>query len=315
MNPAQATPAAGLGRRLRAAAGVLLVSSVGVAAAQQPAAPGPAVVARIGEVTIGQDEIEKLLQTLPETERAAVKADRASLDGWLRQRLVSEALLRDARAKGWADRPDVKARIDAATREITARIVATSYLESVSQVPAGFPSDAEVKAAYDQGKTGFNLPAAYRVAQIYLATPERDPAAIAKVRDEANRLAKQARSGDFAAVARASSQDRRSAERGGEVDTLPLARILPELRDTVARLKQGQVSEPVQAEAGFHIVKLLDTQPARTATLEEMKPQLQAALRQQRQQQLVQAYMAQLAPPAQLSIDSAALDAALKKTN
>ncbi|MCY1312381.1 Chaperone SurA [compost metagenome] len=83
----------------------------------------------------------------------------------------------------------------------------------------------------------------------------------------------------------------------------------------MARLKQGQVSEPVQAEAGFHIVKLLDTQPARTATLEEMKPQLQAALRQQRQQQLVQAYMAQLAPPAQLSIDSAALDAALKKTN
>ena len=94
-----------------------------------------------------------------------------------------------------------------------------------------------------------------------------------------------------------------------------LPRILPDLHDTVARLKQGQVSEPVQAEAGFHIVKLLDTQPARTATLEEMKPQLQAALRQQRQQQLVQAYMAHLAPPAQLSIDSAALDAALKKTN
>ena len=196
MNPAQATPAAGLGRRLRAAAGVLLVSSGGGAAAQPPAAPRPAVVARIGEVTIGQDEIEKLLQTLPETERAAVKADRASLDGWLRQRLVSEALLRDARAKGWADRPDVKAKIDAATREITARIVATSYLESVSQVPAGFPSDAEVKTAYDQGKTGFNLPAAYRVAQIYLATPERDPAAIAKGRDEANRLAKPARSGE-----------------------------------------------------------------------------------------------------------------------
>jgi peptidylprolyl isomerase len=273
------------------AALVLLMSTAGMAGAQAPAA-GNTVVARLGEATVAQDEIERLLQSLPEAERTAIKADRTVLDNWLRQRLLSEAVLRDARAKGWADRADVKAKVEAATREIASRIVSTSYIESVSQVPAGYPSDAEVKAAYEQGKTGYNLPAAYRVAQIYLATPDR-----------------------FAAVARASSQDKRSAERGGEVDTLPLARILPELRDTVARLKPGQVSEPVQAEAGFHVVKLLDITPARTATLEEMKPQLQAALRQQRQQQLVQAYLAQVAPATNLSIDAAALDAALKKTN
>lgn len=296
------------------AALVLLMSAAGMAGAQAPAA-GNAVVARLGEATVAQDEIERLLQSLPEAERTAIKADRTVLDNWLRQRLLSEAVLRDARAKGWAERADVKVKVDAATREVTSRIVSTSYLESVSQVPAGYPSDAEVKAAYEQGKSNYNLPAAYRVAQIYLATPDRDAAAVAKVREEAAKLARQARAGDFAAVARASSQDKRTAERGGEVDTLPLARILPELRDTVARLKPGQVSEPVQAEAGFHVVKLLDITPARTATLDEMKPQLQAALRQQRQQQLVQAYLAQVAPATNLSIDAAALDAAIKKTN
>jgi peptidylprolyl isomerase len=305
-----------------AAAIVLLASSVGVANAQAPTASsasgtpsGNAVVARVGDVTVGQDEVEKLLQTLPEAERAAVKADRATLDGWLRQRLLSEAVLRDARAKGWADKPEVKAKIDAATREVAARVVSATYLDAVSQVPAGFPSDAEVKAAYEQGKTGYNLPAAYRVAQIYLATPDRSAAAVAKVRDEANRLARQARTGDFATVARASSQDKRSAERGGEVDTLPLARMLPELRDTIAKLKPAQVSDPVQSEAGFHVVKLLDVTPARTATLDEVRPQLQAALRRQRQQQLVQAYLALVAPATTLSIDAAALDAALKKTH
>jgi len=297
-----------------AAAFVLLATSVGAASAQAPA-PGSAVVARLGDVSVRQDEVEKLLQALPENERAAVKADRTALDGWLRQRLLSEAVLRDARTRGWADRPEVKAKIDAATREITARIVSTSYIDSVSQVPAGFPSDADVQAAYEQGKTGYNLPAAYRVAQIFLATPDKSVAAVAKVREEACRLARQARGGDFAAVARANSQDKRSAERGGEVDTLPLARMLPELRDTIAKLKPAQVSEPVQSEAGFHVVKLLEVTPARTATLEEMKPQLQGALRQQRQQQLVQAYLAQLAPATTLSIDAAALDAALKKTN
>jgi peptidylprolyl isomerase len=98
-----------------ALAGVLLASSAGMAAAQAPAA-GNAVVARMGEISIGQDEVEKLLRALPDAERAAVKADRASLDGWLRQRLLSEALLRDARSKGWAERAEVKAKVDAAAR-------------------------------------------------------------------------------------------------------------------------------------------------------------------------------------------------------
>ena len=304
--------------RLRTLAALLLAASASLgAAAQQIAAPtGAPVVARLGELTVRQDEVEKLLQALPDAERAAVKDNRASVEGWLRQRLLGEALLKEARDKGFTDKPEVKAKIDAAVRELTARIVTTGYLESVSQVPAGYPSEAELSAAYEQGKAGFNLPATYRVAQIFLATPDTATAAVAKVREEAQKLAREARGGgDFAALARAKSQDRSSAERGGEVGNLPLARMLPEVRDAIAKLKTGQVGDPVQSAAGFHVVKLLDSQSARTATLEEMRPQLQAALRQQRQQQLIQAHLTQLAPATQLSIDAAALDAALRKTN
>ena len=304
--------------RLRTLAALLLAASASLgAAAQQIAAPtGAPVVARLGDLTVRQDEVEKLLQALPDAERAAVKDNRASVEGWLRQRLLGEALLKEARDKGFTDKPEVKAKIDAAVRELTARIVTTGYLESVSQVPAGYPSEAELSAAYEQGKAGFNLPATYRVAQIFLATPDTATAAVAKVREEAQKLAREARGGgDFAALARAKSQDRSSAERGGEVGNLPLARMLPEVRDAIAKLKTGQVGDPVQSAAGFHVVKLLESQPARTATLDEMRPQLQAALRQQRQQQLIQAHLTQLAPATQLSIDAAALDAALRKTN
>lgn len=300
---------------LRAAAGVLLASCLGAAAAQTPpqASPSNPVVASLGAVTVGRVEVERLLKGMPEAERKALKDNRAALDNWLRQRLASEALLREARAKGWAERPEVKARIDAAVDEITQRIVATSYLESLAQLPAGFPSDAEVAAAYEQGKAGFALPAIYRVAQIYLAAPAGDAAAQAKVREEARKLATQARSGDFASLARSRSDDKRSAERGGEVGALPLAQLLPEVRTVVGKLKVGEVSEAVASDAGFHIVKLLETQPARTASLQEMTPQLQAALRQQRQQQLVQAHLAGLAPAGGVAIDAAVLDATLRQ--
>ncbi|MGO4154013.1 peptidylprolyl isomerase [Cupriavidus sp. YAF13] len=300
---------------VRMAIGVLLASWLSAAPVQaaEPATAGGLVVARAGSVTVGQDDVERLLQGLPEADRAAARSNRAGIENWLRQRLASEALLREAQGKAWAERPEVKARVDAAVREIAARIVTSTYLESVTQVPAGYPSELEVKAAYEEGKVNFQVPATYRVAQIFLAAQGSDAAA--KVRDEARKLATQARQGDFAALAKSRSQDPRGAERGGEVGTLPLAQMLPEVRDTVARLKVGQVSDPVQSAAGFHVMKLLDTQAGRTATLDEIKPQLAAAMRQQRQQQLVQAYMAKLVAPGTASIDTAALDAVLQKVN
>ncbi|HEY4317896.1 MAG TPA: peptidylprolyl isomerase [Herbaspirillum sp.] len=300
----------------RTVIGVLLASLIGAAAAQTPAgdAAGP-VVASMGSIKIGAGEIQRMLQDAPEADRAAAKSNHAGVENLLRQRLTTEAVLREARSKGWADKPEVKARIETATREISTRIITAAFLESTVQIPADYPSEADTKAAYDQAKASLNVPAAYHVAQIFLKAPSGDKAAIASAGDKAKKLAAQARKGDFAAIARTDSQDATSAEHGGDVGTLPLANMLPEMRDVVAKMKSGQVSDPVQSPAGFHIVKLIDAQPARTATYEEVKPRLQALLRQQRQQQALQTYLAGLAPAGSMNIDTAALDATLSKIN
>jgi peptidylprolyl isomerase len=210
----------------------------------------------------------------------------------------------------------VQARIDAAVKDVTARVVTSSYLESIVQLPAGFPSDAEVSAAYERAKPQLNMAATYRVAQIFLpVTPDADAAAIAAVRTRAAELAAQARTGDFAALAKAHSQDAASAAEGGEVGNLPLAQLLPETREMVATMQPNQISDPVRSTAGFHVLKLLGSQPARPATLEEAKPMLQAALREQRQQELINAHLSKLAPSSSVSIDKAALDAVLQKVN
>lgn len=292
------------------ALGLLLASLMGTAAAQVPAAAGTAV-ARMGTIAIQPSEVSRLLQSLGEAEREQLKGNRAGLENWLRQRVVSEALLREAREKRWHDRPEVKARVEAAVHDITARIVTSSYLDSVSQVPENYPSAAELQAAYERARPSLELPATYRVAQIYLATPAGTDTA--SVRAQATTLAAQARQGDFAAVAREKSQEPRSAAQGGDVGALPLAQMLPEIREPVTRLRPGEVSEPVQTPTGFHVLKLLDMQPARTATLQEVQPRLLAALREQRRQQLVAEHLNQLAPQASVTIDSAALDAALRQ--
>ncbi len=123
-------------RKLMPAAMTAAMASTGlfVGSAHAQTAPGT-VVARVGEATISQTDIEQLLRTMPEATRAEAKANRAGLENWMRERLVGEALLREAQSKGWAERAEVKARIDAAVRETTARIVASTYLASVAPVP------------------------------------------------------------------------------------------------------------------------------------------------------------------------------------
>ncbi|MEB2651765.1 peptidylprolyl isomerase [Pseudomonas siliginis] len=282
-------------------------------AAQQPSplpavAAGPAV-ARLGNQQVSPEELQALLATVPAQTREQLRGNREALERWIRARLAEKAVLEQADAQGWAQRPDVARQTRAATEQIVFR----DYLRSVSQVPAEYPSAAELQQAYDAGKANWQTPALYRVSQIFLAV--NDSASLETVRKQAAELSKKAQTapGDFAALATQHSQDRVTAERGGDTGLQPLQQLVPEVRGAVARLKVGAVSDPVQSAAGFHVIKLTEQQPARTATLEELRDQLTQALRAQRQEQIAQAYLDGMLNTATLSIDGAELNKILEE--
>ena len=282
-------------------------------AAQQPSpvmavATGPAV-ARLGNQQVSPEELQALLATVPAQTREQLRGNREALERWIRARLAEKAVLEQADAQGWAQRPDVARQTRAATEQIVFR----DYLRSVSQVPAEYPSAAELQQAYDAGKASWQTPALYRVSQIFLGVG--DAANVETVRKQALELSKKAQSapGDFAALATQYSQDRVTAERGGDTGLQPLQQLVPEVRGAVARLKVGAVSDPVQSAAGFHVIKLTEQQPARTATLEELRDQLTQALRAQRQEQIAQAYLDGMLNTATLSIDGAELNKILEE--
>jgi peptidylprolyl isomerase len=277
-------------------------------AAQQPSpvaavSAGPAV-ARLGNQQVSPEELQALLATVPAQTREQLRGNREALERWIRARLAEKAVLEQADAQGWAQRPDVARQTRAATEQIVFR----DYLRSVSQVPAEYPSAAELQQAYDAGKANWQTPALYRVSQIFLSVSDASNAET--VRKQALELSKKAQSapGDFAALATQYSQDRVTAERGGDTGLQPLQQLVPEVRGAVARLKVGAVSDPVQSAAGFHVIKLTEQQPARTATLEELRDQLTQALRAQRQEQIAQAYLDGMLNTATLSIDGAELN-------
>lgn len=297
-----------MNRRLWAGAGALAVLGIAVGLALRPgvepvaasrtpevAASQGTALARLGDQQVSIEEVRAMLAQLPDATANQLRGDRQALEGWVRSRLAEKALYQQAEAQGWRERPEVVRQ----TRTATEQIVLRDYLASVSQVPEAYPSAEELQQAYDASKAELQLPERYRLQQIFLAGGSEE------VRKQAQALSKraQAANADFAALAKAQSQDAGAGDTGLQ----PLAQLLPAVREVVRGLAVGAVSEPVQSEAGFHVVKLIERQAPRLATLEEVAPRLRQVLRAQRQEQTAKAYVDGLFNIATLSIDGAAL--------
>jgi parvulin-like peptidyl-prolyl isomerase len=268
------------------------------------------VIARAGKASVTQGDMTSLLGALTPDVRTRLAANPAQLDQLVRAKLAASAVLAEAHDNGWDKQPHVVAMIDDAKRDVIVR----SYLASVSTPPADYPSDAEIQTAYDQNPSLFTLPHAVRISQIFIGTPAgADAATVDKARSRAAGLARQARApdADFAALARASSDEKQSAANGGDMGFVPDGLLVPEVRKAVDTMKTGDVAGPIQTAAGFHVIKLTDTRAAGVRPLATVKEQIRVQLRQQREQQNASAYMAKLVSPTASPIDEDALKKAL----
>jgi peptidylprolyl isomerase len=119
---------------------------------------------------------------------------------------------------------------------------------------------------------------------------------------------------DFAALAKEHSDEKISAERGGDNGFLPMSQLVPAMRATVAKLERGQLSDPIVQADGVHILQVTDLRPASVRSLEEVKPALRDALRRQRQQEATQAYVAGMLDAETVTVDGKVLSQLLQQT-
>jgi peptidyl-prolyl cis-trans isomerase D len=87
----------------------------------------------------------------------------------------------------------------------------------------------------------------------------------------------------FPELAKAHSQDPGSAANGGDLGfiTRGTMKDIPEFEAALFRLKEGEISPPVESKLGFHIIQATEVRGARGKSLEEMRPEIEADLRKQ----------------------------------
>jgi len=139
----------------------------------------------------------------------------------------------------------------------------------------------------------------YNASHILVATEEEINAA--KARIDAGE--------DFAAVATEISTDT-SGPGGGSLGWFGKGMMVPEFENAVIALEPGQVSEPVQTQFGWHLVKLNETREKEQPSLDELRGEIVAKL----EEQAIQAALAELESAASVTRpEEGAFDPALIK--
>lgn len=190
------------------------------------------------------------------------------------------------------------------TDDLKTQIKIKKLVNSVQKINI---SDNDAKKYYDTHKSEFVHGEQVRASHILISAntleiiqqlkaknPNIDPAdmntqveaAIAAQKAKAEKVLAQVKQNpdDFAKIAQKESDDKASAERGGELGFFPKEAMVPEFANAAFSMKPNTVSEQlVQSPYGFHIIKVTDRMEAGSTPYAKVKDEIKFYLETQKQ--------------------------------
>jgi peptidyl-prolyl cis-trans isomerase C len=248
-------------RALVGAIGVAALLSVGALPAQAK------VLAKVNGVEITDEDLKLALEDLgPGIPR---QLEGKARDSYVLDFLIDEQLVvQKAQADKLAETPDFAKKL-AYLRD---KALMETLLGNVAKDAA---TDAAIKATYDEAAKNQKPETEYHAHHILVPTEEEAKKALARVKGGE----------DFGKVAGEVSKD--PGSKGGDLGWFTKDRMVPEFGDAAAKLKPGEISEPVKTQFGWHIIKLDETRPKTFPPLDQIKDQVARYVVQKAQSDLV----------------------------
>lgn len=145
-------------------------------------------------------------------------------------------------------------------------------------------TDDEIKAFYDEHLNEFGTQEQRQAAHILITVSKQatDAEKLA-AKTKAEQVLQQVKQspGKFADLAKQNSQDPGSAANGGDLGMFGRGAMVKPFEEAVYSLKVGEVSELVQSDFGFHIIKLSAIKPAKTQALNDVKGMIAQRIKMQ----------------------------------
>ena len=245
------------------------------------------------ELRVRQDlSNRQVLAPLQSSALALAKPTDAAVQAWLQRRevQVQKFAAKDFTAKVQASEDDLQGFYKThaerfrslETADVEYLVLDIKSLQSSITLP-----EQDLKTYYEQNLQRLAGQEQRRASHILINAAKDAPAAEReKARAKAQELLAQVRKNpkSFAEVARKNSQDPGSATKGGDLDFFARGAMVKPFEDAVFGMKEGDISDVVESDFGFHIIVLTGIKAPKVPSFESMRPQLEADLRKQQAQ-------------------------------
>jgi peptidyl-prolyl cis-trans isomerase C len=184
--------------------------------------------------------------------------------------ISSELVLQEAQKSGMDKKPDFLAKEELTRRELLVNVYIQDYMKSHPV------SDSDTKAAYEKFKTELG-DKEYNARHILVASEAEAKDVIAQLN----------KGGDFSKIAKEKSIDPGSKDKAGDLGWFSLGGMVKPFGEAVAKLQKGKVSEPVQTQFGWHVIKLDDVRDMKAPPYDKVKENLQKQLAQRQLEKML----------------------------
>jgi len=222
-----------------------------------------------------------------ESQKKGFKIDAAALDEEFKKRFPDEAKFKHMLSK--------MEITEAALKSQFARGQAIQRLVDKALVPKTTVSDKVTKDHYDSHPERFKQPEQVRASHILIKVdPKADAPQKAEARKQLEEIQQKLKKGeDFSALAKASSQCPSSAQ-GGDLGYFRRGQMVKPFEEAAFSLKSGEVSDIVETQFGYHLIKVVDKKAEGTTPYEEAKGQIEQRLKKEKLQEEITSYVAKL---------------------
>jgi peptidyl-prolyl cis-trans isomerase C len=273
-------------------------------------------VAKIGKTTISRAELDRALSVLTaqnrlpasETPEGRKQAESAALDQLIFAELIYQEGLKtppadldkliDAKMTQNKGRFGSPADFEAALKnagvtekdlsEITRKDIVISNFIEKTIAPTIKVSDDDVKNFYTENKDQLKEEPQVKASHILIGVDSTASAEVKqKAKEKAEALLKEIKGGkDFAEAAKANSTCP-SKEQGGDLGYFGKGQMVPPFEQAAFALKVGEISNVVETQFGYHIIKLTDKKDGEAPKLEEIKEKIATYIKGQKTQKAV----------------------------
>ena len=249
-------------------------------------------------------DVQQVLANIDVNQRKSLLDDEKTFHKFIRQEEENLSVLQAARVNKVVQDQNTQFLMQLASD----RVLRETYINKLmaEKIPAGFPTDDQIKEFYDKNKDKFVLGERVHVWQIFLKIDKgMDKAVIAALEKKAEDIRARIKQGkiDFTSAAFQYSEHHPSRENGGDMGLIKVSELKPEIAKSLMALKEGELSQPIRSEEGIHILKRGAVLPQQNVSLEQVRGQLIKALKNQAMAQFRKAIYEQAAKTYPVKID------------